>query len=85
MANAALSSGPSATTTPSNLSLLAPRQSAPSTATDYASVSGKSSAQRKKLTSFFVRPGYGERGRKVSILANFYAVRASEGRGKIIQ
>lgn len=39
----------------------------------------------KLLTGFHVRPGYGEKGRKVEVLSNFFQVRALGGKGKIIQ
>jgi eukaryotic translation initiation factor 2C len=41
--------------------------------------------QRLKLTSFYVRPGFGTEGMPLHIYANFYQVRAKFGRGKIIQ
>lgn len=40
--------------------------------------------EEMKLTSYYVRPGYGTIGRPLSVLANFFAVR-SKGRAKIIQ
>lgn len=43
-----------------------------------------SKSETRKLTSFFVRPGYGERGKPVQIESNFFAVRAIGQRGKII-
>lgn len=41
--------------------------------------------QKLKLTSFYVRPGFGKEGKSVDVLSNFFAVRAKDGRGKIIQ
>lgn len=39
----------------------------------------------QRLTSFFVRPGYGEQGRPVEIQSNFFAVRTlGKGKAKII-
>ena len=44
-----------------------------------------SAGHTSKLTSFFVRPGYGERGRPIEIESNFFAVRTrGNARGKII-
>ena len=40
--------------------------------------------QQLRLTSFYVRPGYGKEGKKLDVLANFFQVRA-EGRAKLIQ
>lgn len=37
-----------------------------------------------QLTSFYVRPGYGEKGRKIMVQSNYFAVRAIGGRGKKI-
>lgn len=36
------------------------------------------------LTSFYVRPGYGTSGRKVTVESNYFTVRATDGRGKMI-
>lgn len=41
--------------------------------------------QKLKLTSFYVRPGFGKEGKSIDVLSNFFAVRAKGGRGKIIQ
>ena len=47
---------------------------------------GKSSVDKVKLTSFYVRPGYGTRGRTIEIMSNFFSVRATDGgRAKLIQ
>jgi len=44
-----------------------------------------SAGNTSKLTSFFVRPGYGERGRPIEIESNFFAVRTrGNARGRII-
>ncbi|WVQ85375.1 hypothetical protein IAT38_007540 [Cryptococcus sp. DSM 104549] len=41
--------------------------------------------ERLSLTSFYVRPGYGDRGKHVTVLANFFQVRTKGGgRAKII-
>lgn len=38
-----------------------------------------------QLTSFYVRPGYGEKGRKIVVQSNYFAVRtANQARGKLI-
>lgn len=41
--------------------------------------------EEMKLTSYYVRPGYGTIGRPLSVLANFFAVRSKDKRAKIIQ
>lgn len=41
--------------------------------------------QKLKLTSFYVRPGFGKDGKAIDVLSNFFAVRPIDGRGKIIQ
>jgi eukaryotic translation initiation factor 2C len=44
--------------------------------------------QTLKLTSFYVKPGYGNDGKAIDVLSNFFMVRAKGGRdakGKIIQ
>ena len=41
--------------------------------------------EKLQFTSFYVRPGYGSKGRPLEVLANFFAVRAKGGKGKIIQ
>jgi hypothetical protein len=44
-----------------------------------------STGPTSKLTSFFVRPGYGEKGRQIEIESNFFAVRTlNKSRGKIV-
>lgn len=40
--------------------------------------------EQTRLTSFFVRPGYGERGRPVEVSSNYFAVRAKGGKAKMI-
>jgi hypothetical protein len=40
--------------------------------------------EEMRLTSYYVRPGYGSIGRPLSVLSNYFAVR-SKGRAKIIQ
>ncbi|WRT64136.1 uncharacterized protein IL334_001065 [Kwoniella shivajii] len=40
--------------------------------------------EKLALTSFIVRPGFGQKGRHLSVLSNFFQVRAIDGRGKII-
>lgn len=37
-----------------------------------------------QLTSFYVRPGFGNEGRPLTVKSNYYAVRPIGGRGKII-
>ena len=41
--------------------------------------------QQLRLTSFYVRPGFGSAGKPLDVLANFFQVRAKDGRAKIIQ
>jgi len=41
--------------------------------------------EHARPTSFYVRPGYGKAGRQLSLLANFFVVRAEDKRGKVIQ
>ncbi|KAK4686283.1 eukaryotic translation initiation factor 2C, partial [Tremellales sp. Uapishka_1] len=40
--------------------------------------------ERLKLTSFLVRPGYGNKGKAIDVASNFYQVRAQGPRAKII-
>lgn len=40
--------------------------------------------EKLKLTSFYVRPGYGNKGKNLTVLANFFQVRAKDGKAKII-
>ncbi|WVW82289.1 hypothetical protein I302_104295 [Kwoniella bestiolae CBS 10118] len=42
------------------------------------------SLTRLSLTSYCVRPGYGSEGRPLSVLSNFFQVRAIDGRAKVI-
>jgi hypothetical protein len=38
-----------------------------------------------QLTSFYVRPGYGEKGKKIVVQSNYFAVRnANNAKGKLI-
>lgn len=41
--------------------------------------------QRLKLTSFYVRPGFGKEGRAMEVMSNFFMIRATQGRGRVIQ
>lgn len=41
--------------------------------------------QQAQLGSFYVRPGYGQKGKSIEVFSNFFAVRAKGGRGKVIQ
>lgn len=41
--------------------------------------------QQLRLTSFYVRPGFGKAGKPLDVLANFFQVRAKGGRAKLIQ
>ncbi|KAK8865920.1 hypothetical protein IAR55_001068 [Kwoniella newhampshirensis] len=40
--------------------------------------------EKLSLTSFYVRPGYGEKGKHLTVLANFFQVRAKDGKAKVI-
>ncbi|WWD17893.1 hypothetical protein CI109_102338 [Kwoniella shandongensis] len=40
--------------------------------------------EKLSLTSFYVRPGYGEMGKHLTVLANFFQVRAKDGKAKVI-
>ena len=45
-----------------------------------------SSFDKLKLTSFYVRPGYGSAGKEITVLSNYFQVRVKGGGvGKIIQ
>lgn len=70
----------SGTGTISTLREVTPATSAESGAPDIAE-----KLEALQLTSFYVRPGYGEKGRKVVVQSNYFAVRnANNARGKII-
>ncbi|WWC86242.1 uncharacterized protein L201_001115 [Kwoniella dendrophila CBS 6074] len=42
------------------------------------------SLEKLALTSFYVRPGYGQEGRSLTVLSNFFQVRATDKRAKVI-
>ena len=41
--------------------------------------------QQLRLTSFYVRPGFGKAGKPIDVLSNFFQVRSKAGRAKLIQ
>lgn len=45
----------------------------------------QSAFDNMRLTSFYVRPGYGSKGHPIQIEANYFAVRAIGGKGKVVQ